>query len=103
MCLQVVEQQEFADLVLEDARQVTAREETDSIDIIDEVRFYVANVVNTVSDLQDAEEKLRLIDQLLEDLEIDGWMTGHCDIWFFLLAFCLSWNMMGVHVMMSVL
>ena len=72
MCLQVVEQQEFADLVLEDARQVTAREETDSIDIIDEVRFYVANVVNTVSDLQDAEEKLRLIDQLLEDLEIDG-------------------------------
>lgn len=72
MCLQVVEQQEFADLVVEDARQVTAREETDSIDIIDEVRFYVANVVNTVSDLQDAEEKLRLIDQLLEDLEIDG-------------------------------
>lgn len=72
MCLQVVEQQEFADLVMEDARQVTAREETDSIDIIDEVRFYVANVVNTVSDLQDAEEKLRLIDQLLEDLEIDG-------------------------------
>lgn len=72
MCLQVVEQREFADLVLEDARQVRAREETDSIDIIDEVRFYVANVVNTISDLQDAEGKLRLIDQLLEDLEIDG-------------------------------
>lgn len=72
MCMQIVEQREFADLVLEDARHVTAREETDSIDIIDEVRFYVANVVNTVSDLQDAEDKLRLIDQLLEDLDIDG-------------------------------
>ena len=72
MCRQVVGQQEFAELVLEDAGRVRAREETDSIDIVDEVRFYVANVVNTLSDMEDAGGKLRLIDQMLEDLEIDG-------------------------------
>ncbi|KAK7102749.1 ankyrin repeat and BTB/POZ domain-containing protein 1-like [Littorina saxatilis] len=69
---EVVEQQEFANLVLEDAEQVKGRQETDSIDIIDEIRFYVANVVNCVSDLQDADHKLRLIDALLEDLGLDG-------------------------------
>ena len=69
---QVLMRQEFADLVMEDAQQVSQRQETDSIDIIDEVRFYVANVVNSVSDLQDAEDSLRLIDQLLEDLGLDG-------------------------------
>ncbi|XP_076469134.1 ankyrin repeat and BTB/POZ domain-containing protein 1-like [Babylonia areolata] len=69
---EVVEQQEFADLVTEDASQVKGRQETDSIDIIDEVRFYVANMVHSMSEVTDAEDRLRLIDQLLEDLELDG-------------------------------
>lgn len=72
MLCQMVESEEFAQLVQEDAAQVKEREETDSIDIVDEVRFYIANVVSTFSELQDAEHHLRLIDQLLEDLDIDG-------------------------------
>ncbi|KAK7486757.1 hypothetical protein BaRGS_00022041 [Batillaria attramentaria] len=69
---EVVDREEFADLVREDAEQVKEREETDSIDIVDEVRFYIANVVSNFSDLQDAEHRLRLIDQLLEDMGLDG-------------------------------
>ncbi|KAL8620406.1 hypothetical protein ACOMHN_055487 [Nucella lapillus] len=68
----VVKQQEFADLVTEDAGQLKERQEMDTIDIIDEVRFYIANVVTCMSDVCEAEDRLRLIDQLLEELELDG-------------------------------
>ncbi|PVD25039.1 hypothetical protein C0Q70_15536 [Pomacea canaliculata] len=69
---EVIEEEDFAELVKEDASNVKERQETDSIDIIDEIRYYIANVVRTFSDLQDADSRLRMIDQLLEDLGLDG-------------------------------
>lgn len=68
----VLAEEDFRELVLEDAHTIKDREETDSIDIIDEIRFYVTSFVRTYSEMEDANEKLRLIDDLLEDLGIDA-------------------------------
>jgi hypothetical protein len=57
---------------VEDAHGVKGRQETDSIDIIDEIRFYMANMATSVWDMQDIQYKLRLVDELLEDLGLDG-------------------------------
>ncbi|KAK3746292.1 hypothetical protein RRG08_065812 [Elysia crispata] len=68
----IIAQQEFKQLVLEDASQVKGREETDSIDVIDEIRFYISNFVQTYSEMEEANDKLRLIDDLLEELDVEG-------------------------------
>ncbi|GFR73357.1 ankyrin repeat and BTB/POZ domain-containing protein 1 [Elysia marginata] len=68
----IVAQDKFKQLVVEDASQVKGREETDSIDVIDEIRFYISNFVQTYSEMEEANEKLRLIDDLLEELDIEG-------------------------------
>ena len=72
LLLQIIAQQEFKQLVLEDASQVKGREETDSIDVIDEIRFYISNFVQTYSEMEEANDKLRLIDDLLEELDVEG-------------------------------
>ncbi|CAG5128285.1 unnamed protein product [Candidula unifasciata] len=68
----VVQSEDFKELVLEDARNVKGREETDSIDIVDEIRYYISSFVLTFSDMEEANEKLRVIDDLLEELDIEG-------------------------------
>lgn len=59
--------------MLEDARNVKGREETDTVDIVDEIRYYISSFVLTYSDMEEANEKLRLIDDLLEELDIEAW------------------------------
>ena len=63
---------EFAELVVEDAKTVQDRQETDTIPIIDEVRFHITNFVQTFSDMYDADLKLATIDAFLEELQLDG-------------------------------
>lgn len=62
---------EFEELVKSDANEVTNREETDSIDIIDSIRFHLTNFIQTYSEMQDAEEELKMIDDFLEDLDLE--------------------------------
>ncbi|XP_050406814.1 ankyrin repeat and BTB/POZ domain-containing protein 1 [Patella vulgata] len=65
-------QTDFVEFVKEDARSIKEREETDSIDIIDEIRYYISNFVQNYSDMEEAQERLRKIDNFLFELELDG-------------------------------
>lgn len=68
----MVNSEDFANFVKEDAQAVQKREETDSIPIIDDIRFHITNSVQTFSDMYDADEKLATIDQFLDELELDA-------------------------------
>ncbi len=63
---------EFRQFVKEDSSSVQKRQETDSIPIIDDIRFYITNFVQTFSDMYDADEKLAIIDNFLDELELDA-------------------------------
>ncbi|KAL3852443.1 hypothetical protein ACJMK2_016080 [Sinanodonta woodiana] len=69
---EVIVQEEFHEIVKEDAAKVKDRQETDTIDIIDSVRFHLTNFVQTYSEMEEANEELRLIDKLLEELGLEG-------------------------------
>ena len=71
----MIDRQDFQDLVKEDASEIKGRQETDSIGIIDDIRFHLTNFVQTYSEMEEANERLRLVDDLLEDLNLDGWIT----------------------------
>lgn len=68
----MIAQEDFIKLVKEDAANLKERHETDTIDIIDEVRFYITNFIQTYSEMQEANERLKLIDDLLEELYLEG-------------------------------
>ena len=68
----MIDRQDFQDLVKEDASEIKGRQETDSIGIIDDIRFHLTNFVQTYSEMEEANERLRLVDDLLEDLNLDG-------------------------------
>lgn len=63
---------DFARLVQSDAKNVQDRQETDSIGIIDDIRFHITNYVQTFSDMYEADQKLAVIDTFLEELELEG-------------------------------
>lgn len=69
---QVIQLEEFTELVMEDATNVKERQDTDSIEIIDNVRYYLTNFMQTFSEMQEVSEKLQLIDNLLEELNLEG-------------------------------
>lgn len=69
---QMIIREDFAALVQEDAAEVEMREEADTIDIIDEIRFHITNFVQTFSEVEEANEKLVAIDDLLEHLDLEG-------------------------------
>ena len=67
-----MEMEEFKQLVLEDAHSVQCRQETDTIPIIDDIRFHLTNFLQSFSDVYDTNDKMMLIDAFLEDLNVDG-------------------------------
>jgi ankyrin repeat/BTB/POZ domain-containing protein 1 len=69
---QIIDTEEFKELVIRDAAEVHKREDTDTIDIIDDIRHHITSTICTISQVDDANEKLRLIDDLLEDLGLDA-------------------------------
>jgi ankyrin repeat/BTB/POZ domain-containing protein 1 len=60
------------DLIVQDAREVRSRQETDSIPVVDDIRYHITSAVQTVSEMDEAREKLQIIDRLLEDLGLDA-------------------------------
>ena len=70
--LQMVTSEDFASFVKEDAQTVLKREETDSIPIIDDIRFHITNSVQTFSDMYDADQRLSSIDQFLDQLDLEA-------------------------------
>ena len=57
---------------MQDAIELKGRQETDSIPVIDDIRYHITSEVQTVSELSEASDKLQLIDKLLEDLGLDA-------------------------------
>lgn len=70
--MQVVHDEGLHDLIIQDATEVKGRQETDSIPVIDDIRYHIRSDVKAVSKLQEASEKLQMIDRLLEDLGLDA-------------------------------
>ena len=58
---------EFHQLIREDASEVANREEVDTVDVIDNVRYHL-----TASSIDEAHDRLALIDDLLEKLSLDA-------------------------------
>jgi ankyrin repeat/BTB/POZ domain-containing protein 1 len=63
---------DFQALVEEDAGNVVSRHETDSIPIIDDIRCHLTDFVQTFSDVWKRDQKLGLIDLLLQQLGLDA-------------------------------
>lgn len=70
--MQVLQQQEFKEIVISDANEIQGRQVTDSIGIIDDIRFHITSFVQTYSEMEEANERLRVIDDLLEELDLEG-------------------------------
>jgi ankyrin repeat/BTB/POZ domain-containing protein 1 len=70
--VQIIHDEGFHNLILQDATEVRGRQETDSIPVIDDIRYHITSDVQTVSEMGEASEKLQVIDRLLEDLGLDA-------------------------------
>lgn len=71
MFVQLVERPEFADMIREDAGNVAARQETDSIPLVDEIRFHIASNVQTYSAIEEANQKLSALELLLASIGLE--------------------------------
>ncbi|XP_032892875.1 ankyrin repeat and BTB/POZ domain-containing protein 1 isoform X1 [Amblyraja radiata] len=67
----LVESEEFAQVVQDDATAVEDRQETDSIPLVDDIRFHVTSNVQTYSAIEEANQKLKALDELLARLELE--------------------------------
>lgn len=67
----LVEQPEFADMIKEDAGAVEDRHETDSIPLVDDIRFHITSNVQTFSAIEEANVKLDALDQLLSTIGLE--------------------------------
>ena len=47
------------------------RQQTDSIDIIDSIRFHLTNSVQTFSEMQAVEEQIKQMDEFLSRIGLD--------------------------------
>ena len=63
---------DFTELVKEDAKSVQERQDTDTIAIIDDIRFHITDFIQTYSDVYEADQKLAVIDAFLEELQLDA-------------------------------
>lgn len=69
--LQLVEREDFVEAVREEAATVAARQETDSIPLVDDIRFHVASTVQTYSAIEEAQQRLRALEDLLVSIGLD--------------------------------
>ncbi|KAL1270328.1 hypothetical protein QQF64_032617 [Cirrhinus molitorella] len=67
----LVERPDFADMIREDAGNVAARQETDSIPLVDEIRFHIASDVQTFSAIEEANQKLSALELLLASIGLE--------------------------------
>lgn len=67
----MVQNEEFRALVLHDASLIKERQETDSIDIIDEIRYFLKTDLNSIAAIEDASKSLELINDMLQEIGFD--------------------------------
>ncbi|XP_072305829.1 ankyrin repeat and BTB/POZ domain-containing protein 1 [Eucyclogobius newberryi] len=62
---------EFAELIKEDAASVKGRHETDSVPLVDDIRYHISSNVQTYSAIEEASQKHMALEQLLCDINIE--------------------------------
>ncbi|XP_059091726.1 ankyrin repeat and BTB/POZ domain-containing protein 1-like isoform X2 [Tigriopus californicus] len=67
----MVQNEDFRALVLHDASLIQERQETDSIDIVDEIRYFLKTDLNSIAAIEDASKKLDLINDMLQEIGFD--------------------------------
>ncbi|XP_007465325.1 PREDICTED: ankyrin repeat and BTB/POZ domain-containing protein 1 [Lipotes vexillifer] len=67
----LLEREDFVEAVKEEAAAVTARQETDSIPLVDDIRFHVGSAAQTCSAMEQAERQLRALEDLLASVGLD--------------------------------
>lgn len=67
----LVEQVEFAEIIKEDAGAVEDRHETDSIPLVDDIRFHITSNVQTFSAIEEANQKLDALESLLSSIGLE--------------------------------
>lgn len=67
---QLVERAEFAEIIKEDAASVEERQETDSVPLVDEIRYHITGNVQTYSAIEEANQKLEALEELLCSINI---------------------------------
>lgn len=67
----LVDSEEFAAAVREDAAAVEERQETDSIPLIDDIRFHITSNVQTYSAIEEANQRLDALENLLGSLGLE--------------------------------
>lgn len=65
-----MEQPELAEVIKEDAASVEERQATDSVPLVDEIRFHIASNVQTYSEIEEANQKLEALEELLVSINI---------------------------------
>lgn len=68
---QLVELEEFVVAVKENAEAVEERQETDSIPLVDDIRFHITSNVQTYSAIEEANQKLEALDNLLASIGLE--------------------------------
>ncbi len=66
-----MEQPEFAEIIKEDAESLERRHETDSVPLVDEIRYHITSNVQTYSAIEEANQKLDALEELLCSINID--------------------------------
>ncbi|KAM4610008.1 ankyrin repeat and BTB/POZ domain-containing protein 1 [Polymixia lowei] len=67
----LVEHAEFAEMIKEDAESVEERHETDSIPLVDDIRYHITSNVQTFSAIEEANQKLQVLEQLLASIGLE--------------------------------
>ncbi|XP_067400385.1 ankyrin repeat and BTB/POZ domain-containing protein 1 isoform X2 [Emydura macquarii macquarii] len=67
----LVELEEFAAAVKENAEAVEERQETDSIPLVDDIRFHITSNVQTYSAIEEANQKLEALENLLASIGLE--------------------------------
>lgn len=66
-----MELEEFVTAVKENAEAVEERQETDSIPLVDDIRFHITSNVQTYSAIEEANQKLEALESLLASIGLE--------------------------------
>ncbi|XP_065790118.1 ankyrin repeat and BTB/POZ domain-containing protein 1 isoform X4 [Muntiacus reevesi] len=67
----LVQQEDFVEAVREEAAAVAGRQETDSIPLVDDIRFHMGSLVQTRHAMEQAARRLRVLEELLVAIGLD--------------------------------
>ncbi|KAK0155103.1 Ankyrin repeat and BTB/POZ domain-containing protein 1 [Merluccius polli] len=67
----LVARAEFAEMIQEDARSVKNRQETDSIPLVDDIRYHITSNVQMFSAMEETHHKLQVLEQLLVSIGLE--------------------------------